>query len=106
MKPGDVMYKDPGADLDFEFDWTHWLNGHEPDDTLAATSKIVVSSDVEALPLLVIHDDAIDDAKKKHKFWAAAGTLGVRYAVTSQIVTESDPPRKDERTGYIVIRER
>lgn len=83
--------KDPAARLDYEIDWTTWLDG----DTLTASTWVSDSG-------LTVASSSYDDSKAT--VWLTGGTLGTRYKVTNHITTAQG--RIDERTLTITIRDR
>lgn len=93
-----VIVKDPDAVLDYIFDWTLWLD--DVTDTLFSQT-VTTPAGVGA----IVIDDS-DIVGKTVVAYISGGTVGNEYPVTCQIVTAASPPRTDERTIYIKIKER
>lgn len=88
MKP---YIKDPDAVLDYQWDWTRWLDG----DTIETHDILPVEG------ISVDRDTATDSTVTA---WISGGAVGLLYAVTCRITTASG--RTDDRTINIVIRPR
>ncbi|WP_043602253.1 phage fiber-tail adaptor protein [Nocardia otitidiscaviarum] len=95
------ILKDPGAALDYKFDWgsdTHrglaWL---QPGETIAART---VTADAG----IVKEWDEITDAGKSVTVFLSGGTAGTQYTVTCSITTNLS--RTDVRRMTIDVRER
>lgn len=84
--------KDPDAVLDYQFDWSAWL-----DDT-----DSIASHDVTATDGITI--DSTSATTTAVTVWLSGGTAGETYRVTCHIVTAD--ARTDERTMRVIIRER
>ena len=93
-----VIIKDPDAVLDYIFDWTLWLD--DVVDTIA--TQTVTTPTVSGS---IVIDDS-NSVGKTVVAYISGGTVGQTYPVTCQIVTAASPPRTDERTIYIKIKER
>ena len=89
-----IFIKDPGAVLDYSFDWSDWLDSGSSeaisDYTLEADTGITLGSDAEASGVVTV--------------WISGGTAGTTYALRCEIVT--DAGRTDERTMIIKVQER
>lgn len=83
--------KDPDATLDYEVDWTDWLNG----DTITASAFTVPTGITLATQL---HTDS------KAVVWLSGGTVGSKYDVVNRITTAGG--RTDDRTIRIVIQQK
>lgn len=83
--------KDPAAVLDFEVDWTAWLDG----DTISTSSWTVPTG---------ITKDSDSKTATVAKVWLSSGTAGTDYRLTNHIVTAGG--RTDERTIRIQVRDR
>ena len=91
-----VIDKDPQAELDYSFDWTTWLDA--VGDTI---SSAVVSADNGAE---VYETDILGG--KVVRAWVRGGTLGAKVSLTCEITTTNTPPRIDDRTVFLKIKER
>ena len=83
--------KDPNAKLDYQIDWSTWLDG----DTISASSWTV--------PDGVVNDDD-SNSDTAATIWLTGGTAGTEYEVVNRIVTAGG--RQDERTITIVCEDR
>jgi len=91
-----IFPKDPDAVLDYAFDWaTNWLDVAE---TISSHTIAITGAD----SALVKDSDAEDSGTVT--VWLSAGTAGLTYAVSCEIVTSQS--RTDERTIYVKVRER
>lgn len=91
-----VFNHDPNADLDYGIDWR--TNGW-----LAAGESIVTST--WTVPTgLTGHDDSTDGDVTI--IWLRGGTAGTKYTVTNHIITDTVPPRKEDRSLILICRER
>lgn len=90
----DKVDKDPGAELDYGFDWTDWLTG---DEVIDAVDWYVPSD-------LVLFDEAFSDTVAVA--WIRGGTVGKSYIVTCHMQTDSTPQRVDERSFIIKVKQR
>ena len=93
--PRPWIRKDPGATLDYSFDWTDWLDAGEAIATYAVTVD-GVTLDSQS------RDGAVVTG------WVSGGTAGpgVVASITCEITTDALPSRTDQRTIYLKIRER
>lgn len=82
--------KDPDAVLDYEFDWSDWLNG----DTIASSTWEVPSG-------ITKDSDTSDDTSTT--IWLSGGTAGQKYEITNSIVTAAG--RENDRTMIVPVRE-
>lgn len=83
--------KDPDAVLDYELDWSEWLDT----DTIASSSwtadtGITIDSDTNTTTTATV--------------WVSGGTVGERYEVTNHIVTTAG--REDDRSIKIKCKEK
>ena len=83
--------KDPDATLDYEVDWTDWLNG----DTITA-SAFTVPTGITLVTQLRTDSKAV--------VWLSGGTVGSKYDVVNRITTAGG--RTDDRTIRIVIQQK
>lgn len=88
--PTRVATKDPDAVLDYQIDWSSWLDG----DTIATSTWKVPSG-------IIKDSDTNDDTTAT--IWLSGGTAGESYEVTNSIVTAGG--RENDRTMIIPIRE-
>jgi hypothetical protein len=82
--------KDPQETLDYEVDWTRWLNG----DTITLSEWFV--------PTGITKDTATVKNGKVTVVWLLGGTLGVNYELTNRITTLGG--RVSERSFDVRIR--
>lgn len=87
--------KDPNAVIDVSFDWGPWFQ--EAGDNYASHEILVDNG----LVLMATNHEA-----KVISAFIAAGDVGALTAVTCRIKTTSTPPREDDRTVYLRIKER
>lgn len=88
-----IFDKDPNAVLPYMINWLLWLNG----DTIAAStwtvpSEITKDSDTHSNSLVTI--------------WLSGGTAGEEYTLVNHIVTASVPPKKEDRSIKIIMKQR
>jgi len=88
----DLFTKDPEAILDYQWDWSAWLQETE------AISEAEITADDG---LTVDESASTDDTVTA---WLSGGTAGTTYKVLCHIVTDQD--REDDRTIYIKCSER
>lgn len=88
--------KDPDSDLDYGFDWANdpWLTAGETITTSTWTVPAGLTKGTES------NTNGITSV------FISGGTEGVSYTVTNRIVTDSTPPRTDERSFIIRVRQR
>ena len=84
--------KDPGATLDYEWDWSNWL----------ATDETITSATISAPSGLTLNSQSNTDTTAT--CWLTGGTPGVRYSVVCHIVTTDG--RTDERSIFIDVQDR
>ena len=83
--------KDPDAKLDYEIDWTSWLNG----DTIDSSAWIVPTG-------ITKESDAHDDTSTT--IWLSGGSVGEVYNITNRITTAGG--RIEDRTIVFTIEEK
>lgn len=83
--------KDPDAVLDYQVDWSAWLDG----DTITTSEWIVPDGIVK---------DSDSHTDTAATIWLSGGTLNTTYLVTNRITTAAG--RTDDRTIRITIRDR
>ena len=83
--------KDPDAVLDYQHDWTAWLNG----DTIVTSNWIVPAG-------LTLVTDTKTAATTT--VWLSGGTIGVTYRVVNRVTTAGG--RTDDRSLFLKIMER
>lgn len=93
---GTSILKDPNADLPYAIDWTEWLGEADIDESTWTISGTGLEQD----------DDEIVSAGKVTQVWLSGGTVGTKYTVTNRITTDETPPRVDDRSFYVQIRNR
>ena len=84
--------KDPQAVLDFEFDWSNWLQSGETISShdITVPTGITLASDAESGGIVTV--------------WLSGGTDGTNYIVACEITTSS--ARTDERSMRILVADR
>lgn len=87
-----VYIKDPGATLDYSFDWTDWLGSNE---TITATSWTVPAGLTKVSETFSAYVSTCR---------ISGGTVGNTYTVTCQISTNTG--EVDQRSLNLVIQER
>jgi hypothetical protein len=99
------IVKDPFADLDYSMDWTAWLTGAE---TIASSAWAITPLAINLPVALTQHTAGIDVANKIATVWLAGGSprLNDAYFATNSIVTNSTPPRSEERTVRVTMMQR
>lgn len=85
--------KDPGATLDYAFDWRPWL----------ATGETITAHSVTAATGITLDSEGEDPAGVI-TVWLSGGDAGVKYNVTCQVTTSEQ--RVDERTISIKVKQR
>ena len=93
--------KDPQATLDYSFYWTDWLA--EIGDSIAVLTASVVNPPDVPTPMTVTQATHFEGVAT---IFLSGGTLGKNHQLNCHITTNSNPPRVDERTLTIKIRER
>lgn len=88
---GDSFLKDPDAVLDYQINWSTWLD----DDTISSSSWVIPSG---------ITKDSDTNTTTTATAWLSGGTAGARYTVTNRIVTAGG--RTDDRSLHITVIER
>ena len=93
--------KDPNAVLDYEWDWTDWLDAIP--DTID-TAEIIVPTGEE--PTVTVDSHEVLSGNKKVVAWLSGGDVGTKVRVTCRIHTTSIPPRTDDRSVFLKVKER
>jgi hypothetical protein len=83
--------KDPDAVLDYQIDWSAWLDG----DTIVTSVWIVPDGIVK---------DSDSHTDTAATIWLSGGTIDKTYRVTNRITTAAG--RTDDRTEPVTIRDR
>lgn len=109
MSSNDTKLKDPGADLDYKFDWRGLTNGTEgaTSDWLAAgetISSFVITVASGLTEGSGAKASAKSDSDTSVTVWLSAGAHGNDYSVACKITTSAG--RTDERTMTIQCRDR
>lgn len=86
------MAKDPGAVLDYTFDWADWLGT----DTITAHTVTASAAGVTVASSAVVGAAVVA--------WLTGGTAGTAATVTCHITTAAG--RQDDRTLYLNIFQR
>lgn len=92
MAGGADWVKDPGAVLDWKFDWSNWL---QPGET-------ITTSDMTLTPGVVL--DSETNTSTAAVAWVSGGQPGTPYRLTNKIVTNQG--RTDERSITIRVQSR
>ncbi len=100
MSGNDISYagglafidKDPEAELDYSFDWAAWL---------AEGEAIASHSIIAETPLEVVTSSS---AGAVVTAFVRGGVDATLLRLTCRVVTDSTPPRKDDRTLHLRIR--
>jgi hypothetical protein len=87
-----VFMKDDNAVLDYQFDWTSWLNVGET----IATSQMFVDSGITL--------DSQSNTTSVVTIWLSGGTAGQAYRVRNRVTTSA--ARTEERTITVKVAER
>lgn len=82
--------KDSDDVLDYEIDWTAWLDG----DTIAGSTWIVADG---------ITKDSDTHTDATTTIWLSGGTTGASYRLTNRITTAGG--RTKDRSRYIFVRD-
>lgn len=88
-----IFDKDPDAVLDYYVNWAPWLNG----DTIVTSTWTVPSG---------ITKDSDSHTDSLVTIWLSGGTAGAEYTLVNHIVTASVPPKKEDRTITIIMKQR
>ncbi len=88
---GSRFAKDPDAALDYQIDWSIWLDS----DTISSSSWVAEDG---------ITIDGDTNTATATTIWLSGGTLGVQYLVTNRITTTGG--RTDDRSITIVVVEK
>lgn len=91
--------KDPNASLDYIENWQPWLDG--VGDTLAAAAVVATGSD----PASTVAVASSIIVGKTVVAWVNGGVAGEKVALRYRITTNNVPPRIDDRTVYLKIKE-
>ena len=91
--------KDPNSVLDYVFDWGAWLT--DIGDTIA-THEVIINDGVANS--LTLADDS--NTATMVTAWLSGGTVGTKVKVTCRITTANTPPRIEDRSVYIKVKER
>ena len=97
------IVKDPGAVLDYKFDWKALTNLSGPSDWLSS-GETISSKTITAATGITVDSSSITDTNTSVTVWLSGGTDGTDYTVACKIVTSAG--RTDERTMTIVVRNR
>lgn len=97
VDPGTTLDKDANAELTHQWDWSAWLGDAE-----ISTSTFTITGPDSALTK---DNESIVTGNQKTQARLKAGTVGKRYKVTNQIVTNETPAQTDERSIFLQIRD-
>jgi len=90
-----VIYKDPDSTLDYTADFTAYL---------AAIADTIMSA-VVTVPTGVTLVSTVTSSPTVTA-WISGGTVGTDYKVNFRITTNSTPPRVDDRSIYLRIKDK
>jgi hypothetical protein len=90
-----TFIKDPNASKDYPIDWSGFLAAGEG----IASSQWIVPDGITVVP----GSEDIDGAVTVASF--SGGQNGVNYAITNRIVTDSTPPRSEDVSVLLLVRE-
>jgi len=96
--PINTYTKDPDSTLNYSIDWSSWLDSGE---TIDSSTWIVPAGLTEGSGAY-----ASTSGSASTTIWLSGGTSGVDYRVTNRITTDATPPKIDDRTILIKVRER
>lgn len=98
--------KDPDSIIDYGFNWGGKY-GFLADTEEIVSSTWFISSDVEAVPTLIValQGFGISADLKSTYIWLSGGTLGVKYTLNNRIIT-SDNGRTEDRSAVISCEEK
>lgn len=88
-----IFDKDPQAILPYLVQWGDWLAG----DTIATSTWTLPDG---------ITKDSDSHTTSTSTIWLSGGTAGAEYELVNHIVTNSDPPKEEDRTITIIMRHR
>jgi len=86
-----AFYKDPSAVLDYQMDWSSWLDT----DTISTSTWTVPTG---------ITKDSDNNDTTTATIWLSGGTAGTTYEIVNKIVTANG--RTEERTLTIICENR
>ena len=92
--------KDPGAVLDYKFDWKALANGSGLSNWLGS-AEVISSHTVTVDGGITKDSDSITDTSTSVTVWLSGGAAGQSYKATCRIVTSQG--RTDERTIIIKV---
>ena len=97
FEPGETIPKDPDAELPYDWDWSEWLG----DDAEIASITVTAETGLD-----VDDSDIVTPANQVVRVWLSGGDAGESYKVTCRVTTDETPPRIDDRSVRIRVRER
>ena len=90
MKPIATKEKAAAAELDYLFDWSHWLVSG---DLIASYAVTITGAD----SALINYLNVLSSPATSVRVWLKLGTGGKTYNVKCEITTTNATPRKDAR---------
>lgn len=102
IQPGELIVKDPSAQKVYIFNWTDYLTDLGTGETIASQTMTITGTDA----VLTFDNSGIVVGNLKTQLRILAGTLGVRYTVTSRIVTNGTPVQTEERSFDVLVQDR
>jgi len=97
--------KDPGAVLDYKFDWASLTNGSGTSNWLA-TGELLASGTVTASAGLTVGTISLTSGSTCVSYWLSGGAVGSYYDVMCHIETNATPSRIDERTVRVKVEQK
>jgi len=102
-RPQTQWVKNPGAVLDYKFDWKASTNGTGDTDWLAS-GETISEHEIDEDTGITVDSSELSDDDTSVTVWLSGGTDKTTYAVRCEIVTSVG--RTDERTMYILVEQR
>lgn len=97
--PGDLLLKDPDAELFYVMNWTAWFASGA---TIATSAWAIESGD----GALTFDNATILSGNLKTRLRLIGGTVGERYTVRNRVTTNETPDQVDDRSITIAVVER
>jgi hypothetical protein len=94
-----TIVKDPDATLDYGFNWSSWL---QTDEEIAESSWTADDDELE----IGSGAFAPQTDGSRTTVWLSGGVAGQKYRVTNRVTTDNTPPRTDERSFFVSVRDR
>lgn len=100
-----TYHKQPFDVKDYDIDYSDWLNGVTPADTIASATASVICLTLPTDTSMVVNSVTVSPTKVK--FMVAGGTDGQTYKLTSRVTTTGVDGfvRKDESELRFVVKD-